>query len=343
MSTNIVGIDIGSASLRAVEVKNSDKAKPVVVKYHEVPLPAGSVRRGEVLEEGTVATALKRLWSTAGFKSKHVILGIGGPRVLSRDLSVPKATMTQIKEALPFHVQEMLPVPVDEALLDFYPISESESENGPMINGLLIAAIKEAVTSNIAAVTQAGLIPVQVDLIPFALARTLEPIGVSSGVAAVVSIGANTTNVVITHSGVPQFVRIIPSGSDDITQAIAKKLEIPWENAEVIKRQLGLRSAGVTAETQPAVEAIYDTVGELLTNIRNTINYYANSKAGHVVTRIVASGGGTKMTGLVHALGEVTGIPVTEAEALGEGRSGSAEDQRDSMTTAFALTLGTTA
>lgn len=342
MSTNIVGIDIGSTSLRAVEVKNSDKAKPVVVKYHEVPLPAGSVRRGEVLEEGTVATALKRLWATAGFKSKHVILGIGGPRVLSRDLSVPKATMTQIKEALPFHVQEMLPVPVDEALLDFYPISESEGENGPMINGLLIAAIKEAVTSNIAAVTQAGLIPVQVDLIPFALARTLEPIGANAGVTAVVSIGANTTNVVITHGGVPQFVRIIPSGSDDITQAIAKKLEIPWENAEVIKRQLGLRSAGVTAETQPAVEAIYDTVGELLTNIRNTVNYYVNSKVGQPVTRIVASGGGTKMTGLVHALGEVTGIPVTESEALGEGRSGTAPDPRDSMTTAFALTLGTT-
>jgi type IV pilus assembly protein PilM len=348
MSKNIVGIDIGNSSVRAVELKNADKGKPVVVNFHEVELPQGSVRRGEVLEPQAVSAALKRLWSTGGFTTKDVILGMGGPRVLSRDLAMPKAPLGRIKEALPFHVQDLLPVPVDEAILDFYPIAEFEGDNGTMVSGLLIAAIKEAVAANIAAVTGAGLRPVQVDLIPFALVRALAPVGGATGLTAVVSIGANTTNVVIAHDGVPHFVRIIPSGGADITGALVKRLDIAPEAAESIKRELGLQSAGTTPDQRPAVEAIYESVGELLTSIRNTISYYVNSKPGLSVGRIVLSGGGSSLPGLVHALAEITGILVEHAEPLGGAQLSrgsqkrSSREEQDGMATAFALALGTT-
>ncbi len=348
MSSHIVGIDIGSVSVRAVELKNADKAKPIITKYHEVPLPEGSVRRGEVLEVGTVAAAIRQLWASGRFTTKDVILGMGGPRVLSRDLTMPRAPIAQIKEALPFHVQEMLPVPVADALLDFYPISEENSENGPVINGLLVAAIKEAVSANIAAVTQAGLRPVQVDLIPFALARALAPIRSETGLTAVVSIGANTTNVVIALQGVPQFVRIIPAGGDDITRALSTRLQLSLAQAEGIKRELGLGSPSMRPEQQPAVEAIYEAAGELLTSIRNTLTYYLNSKPGTALTRIVVSGGGSQLPGLVRALGELTGMAVVQAEPLGgahlsrDAKSRSSREQQDAMTTAFGLALGTT-
>ncbi len=346
MSPSIVGIDIGSTSVRAVEVRNADKARPIIERFAEVALPEGSVRRGEVLEVGTVSTAFRRLWSQGGFKSRDVILGMGGPRVLSRDLQMPRAPLAQIREALPFHVQDMLPVPVSEALLDFYPISEETGEHGPVVNGLLVAAIKEAVSANVAAVTQAGLRPIQVDLIPFALVRALAPRRSSPGLIGVVSIGANTTNVVITDNGVPQFVRIISSGGDDITRALSNRLQISLPQAEGAKREIGLGSQNVNPQQRPAMEVIYESARELLTAIRNTLTYYTNSKPGAGLSRVILAGGGSQLLGLGRALGDAVGVNVVEADAFAGAQlsrgSRTTKEQQDGLTTAFALALGTT-
>jgi type IV pilus assembly protein PilM len=347
MSPNIVGMDIGSVSVRALELRNADRPKPIIEKFHEVPLPEGSVRRGEVLEIGTVAAAIKRLWSTGGFKTKDVILGMGGPRVLSRDLQMPRAPLAQIKEALPFHVQELLPVPVAEALLDFYPISEENGEHGPMVNGLLVAAIKEAVSANVAAVTQAGLRPIQVDLIPFALVRALAPVRGTTGMTAVVSIGANTTNIVVALDGIPQFVRIVSSGGDDITRALMNRLQLNALQAEAAKREIGLGGPSARPEQRPAMEVIYESARELLTAIRNTITYYVNGKNGMQLSRVVLSGGGSQLGGLGQALSEVLGVTVAQGDPLGgaqlskDARSRATPEQQGAMTTAFGLALGT--
>ena len=337
-----MGLDIGSVSLRAVELKNADRAKPVVAKFAEVPLPEGSVRRGEVLEIGTVAVALKRLWANGGFSTKDVILGMGGPRVFSRELSMPKAPLNQIREALPFHVQDLLPVPVSDALLDFYPISEGAGESGPVVHGLLVAAIKEAVAANVAAVTQAGLRPIEVDLIPFALTRALAPIGTAGGLEAVVSIGANTMNIIIVESGVPQFVRIIPNGGDDITRALSTRLEWPITQAESVKRELGFAGRIIAADNRAAGEIIYEVGGEHVNAIRNTLSFFTNAKPGAVLRRVVLSGGASLLPGLAPALQELTGIPVTHAEpTAGAQFAESGRNSEDAMTTAFALALGT--
>lgn len=348
--SSIVGIDIGSVSVRAVEVKNADKANPVITRHAEVALPQGSVRRGEVLEIGTVTTALKRLWANGRFTTKDVVLGMGGPRVLSRDLTVPRAPMAQIRESLPFHVQDMLPVPVAEALLDFYPISEGQGEAGPVVHGLLVAAIKEAVAANVGAVTRAGLRPVQVDLIPFALVRALAPAGGSRGLTAMVSIGANTTNVVLVHDGVPQFVRIVAAGGDDITRALTARLELSPGQAETAKRELGFAATSARPELLPVAEVIYAVGGEQVNAIRNTLDYYTKSKPGTTIDRIVLSGGGSQLAGLPRALSELTGIAVIAAEPVGGawfGReakgSRSSREQQDAMTTAYGLALGSVA
>ena len=239
MASSVVGVDISGTSLRAVELSGASTPKPTLLRFHEVSLPAGAVSRGEVIEPLTVGTALKRLWSEGGFKSKNVVLGIGNQRVLARDLSLPKGTLKHIRESLPFQVQDMLPMPVADALLDFYPVSESAGESGPVINGLLIAAVKDAVLGNVNAVQNAGFTTVEVDLIPFALNRLLISRAQLQGTVALVDVGANTTSVVIAVDGAPQFVRIIPAGGDDLTQALMKGLEV---DAELRLRELGASS-----------------------------------------------------------------------------------------------------
>ncbi len=310
MASSVVGVDIGSSSLRAVEVGGQGKSKPTLLRYFEVPLPAGAVNSGEVIEPNTVASALKQLWSAGGFKSTNVILGMGNQRVLARDLTVPKMSLARIRESLPFEVQEMLPVPVAEAVLDFYPIAETEGENGPMVRGLLIAAVKQAVLANVNATELAGLTTVDVDLIPFALSRVLLTRQGVTGTVALVDIGGSTTSVVIATDGVPQFVRIIATGGEDITQALLHDLGTEGEPAESVKRRLGLATGSVAASDKRAVEIVYRIASEQLTSLRNTINYFVNTRPTDAVHSIVVSGGGAQLLGLTEALAEMTNLPV---------------------------------
>jgi type IV pilus assembly protein PilM len=346
MGSTIVGLDIGSSMLRAVELQDAGKSKPTVLRYGEIELPPGAVLGGEVIEPHTVATAVKRLWSTAGLRSKKVVLGMGNQRVLVRDLSVPRMSLHRIRESLPFLVQEMLPVPVADAVLDFYPIAEAEGETGPVINGLLVAAVKDAVMANVRAAQLAGLNPVEVDLLPFALSRALGGANRTRGTIAIVDIGAATTNVLITTRGVPQFARIIPAGGDDLTIALAAKLDISTADAERVKRGLGLATAPIPEERRAAVETIYEVTSELLGSVRNTLSYYTNNRAGVVVDQIVLSGGGAQLTGFARALAELTGIPVIDGDpfdGIAESRGANAsnrEERRETLAVALGLALG---
>ena len=349
MASRIVGLDIGKDTIRAVELENADKAKPVITRYHEIAVPDGAVRSGEVREINTVAVAIKRLWTVGGFKSKQVVLGMGNQRVLARDLTVPKMSQTQIRESLPFQVQDMLPVPVSEALLDFYPISEGAGDSGPVVNGLLVAAIKDSVLANVKAVRQAGLAPVQVDLIPFALSRILMRGPLARGTIAIVDIGASTTNVVITTSGVPQFVRMIPAGGEDLTKALVNRLEISPAQAEQAKRARGFVSTPVSSEAERMVaEVIHESTSDLLNSLRNTINYFANSRQNDPIQAIVLTGGASQMVGLAQTLGDVTRLQVIPADPFSTvdvSRGARRDDSGDprSMTVALGLALGSAA
>lgn len=318
MSPHVVGIDIGFAAVRAVELSDASKDKPTLLRFHEERLPIGAVSRGEVREPHTVVTALKRLWSSGGFTSKDVVLGMGNHRVIARDLTVPKMSLQRIRESLPFQVQDMISVPVADALLDFYPISEvrGEGDAGPQVNGLLIAAVKDVVLGNIGAVQKAGLTPVEVDLIPFALSRSIFRGARTEDVVVQIDVGAGTTSVVITAAGVPQFVRLIPAGSDDITQALSARLEIGIEQAEVLKRTLGLAVAAAP-ENADAVAIIREIVTELLTSLRNTVSYFTNTRHNLTVARIVLTGGGARLGGFADALGAATKLPIVPPNPFG--------------------------
>ncbi len=315
-SSQLVGVDIGSDTIRGVEVTGVGTKRPSVVRFFTMPLPEGAVKNGEVIEINTVAAALRQLWAAAKFSSKEVVLGVGNAKVLVRDLSVPKLSQREIRESLPTHVQEMLPVPVSDALLDFYPVSEAASETGPVVNGLLVAAIKDPVLANVRAVQLAGLTPVGVDLIPFALTRLTSPARMMGNVAHI-DIGARTTNVIVTIAGVPHFVRILANGGQDLTSALADRLDVSGIEAENLKRSIGLGGVSVTPEEAPVVAIIREVTGTLLTSLRNTLSYFANTRQNEPYSGIVLTGGGAQLLGLADALSEMTRIPVVIGDTFG--------------------------
>jgi type IV pilus assembly protein PilM len=303
----IVGLDLGSTSIRAVET-GREKDRPIVVNAAHLPLPAGAVVGGVVQDAAAVTAALTQLWATAKFRSRRVVLGVTNQQAVVREMSVANVPAKELKRSLPFQVRDVLPIPPERALLDFWPLEDAGGNR--TVRGLLIAAPKEAVTVAVQAVEKAGLHVERVDLASFALLRAASRL--DTQVEAIVDIGYKTTTVIIHADGEPLIVRTIPRGGHDITDAIAKQLDITNDEAETLKCEVGLRPA---RQQEAAAGVIRDAVRPLISEIRSSFAYLTAGDRQTRVTRLALSGGGGMLPGLDEALAGELQIDVVAADA----------------------------
>lgn len=318
--SRVIGLDIGSTNVRAVEVEFGPKgpaatAAPTVVRYAEAPLPAGAVRDGEVAEPAVVSTAIASLWRQTKFSTKEVVIGVGNQRVMVRDLDLPAMPLGQLRASLPYQVQDFLPIAVDDAHLDFVPTSTSVGQHGPVVGGLLVAATKDTVRANVDAVEAAGLKPVMVDLTALALTRALARGPLAERTVALVDLGARITTVVIVDHGRPRFVRVLPTGGQDMTDAISSAMGIPDADAEALKYQVGI---GITVPDQyrPAADAIAQVGHVLVEAVRNTLSYFAMNTPGGSLDTVLLSGRGALLPGLGQYIATAARVGVTLAAPL---------------------------
>lgn len=314
--TTVIGLDIGTTHVRASEVEfgsgGPGRGSATLVRFGQVPLPLGAVRDGEVVEQTTVASALRTLWAQTKFTSKDVVIGVGNQRVVIRELDLPWLPLPELRQSLPYQVQELLPISTDDALLDYYPTAEFDGPNGREVRGMFVAAVKDTVTANVLAVEGAGLRPQMVDLNAFALLRSLAQGEMKSRTVAFIDIGARVTNIVVAVSGVPRFVRTLPAGGQDVTDVVASTLRVTSAEADLLKRDIGF---GFTHQPEyvEVAEAV-DGVGRTLVDaIRNTLAFYANNNPDAPVELLSLSGGGAHLRGLGQYLSSATRL----AAALG--------------------------
>lgn len=305
-----IGLDVGSTAVRAAEL--AEGSPPTVVRAAQVPLPAGAVENGEVRDVPAVAEALRELWTRGGFKSRKVWMGVGNQRVVVREIALPTMPEKELRQSLGFQVQEFIPMPVDEAVLDYHLIEEIEVDGRQMIRLLLVAAQKAMVDSLIAAATGAKLEPMGLDLVPFALVRAVGATGAgmeleNTGGEAVVDVGAHVTNIVVHAGGETRFVRILPSGGRDITVAIARGLSVEDEVAERLKR--GEIVEEVEAKPEQALEIAMQRATQFVDEIRSSLEFYTAQTQGARIDRVLVSGGGSKLEGFIEILRQR--IPVT--------------------------------
>lgn len=329
MTKTIVGLDFGHGVIRAAEVQPERGRHPAtLVRYHEVRVPYDSIREGVVVDEDTVVGALESLRGAAGFGTKRVVLGIGSQQVLIRELLVPAMPLHVLRETLPFRAAELLPLPADQAVLDYYPVEEVEDASGPMLRGLLVAATKESVVSNIRTVRRAGFKVADVDLIPFAVIRA-QPLADRGGVKLFVHVGATSTSVVVTAKGVPQFVRMLPNGGRDLTAALVDSLGLPMDRADEMKRRYGIRTDPSDPQSQFVARVNAEGARDIVQAARSTVAFYENAHQdeGSRVDGVVLSGGGAQLRGLAEEIGETTGLPIVSARGDGGIRLGARIDE----------------
>src|SRR3954463_13906122 len=177
-----VGFDIGTSGVRAAEL-SLGKNGATLERFGQVALPPGAVRDGEVVDVDTVANAIKHLWATTKFSSKKVVLGVANQKVIVRQVDLPWLPEAELRQSLAFQVQDFVPMPVEQAILDFHPVEEFTLDGRRMLRVLLVAAGRDMVMAALQATTKAGLTATQVDLTPFAVLRSLAVVD-SLGVAS---------------------------------------------------------------------------------------------------------------------------------------------------------------
>lgn len=300
MARTTVGLEITEESVRAVELSRG--RRPTLVAAGEVPLPPGAAKDSEVLDPDAVAMAVAQLWSQSGIKTKEVTVGVSNRRILVREHSTPALRPELLRAALPFDVQDLLPVPPDQAVLDFYPVSESDGQ----VHGLLVAAVAETIETTIATLKRAKLRTAAVDFIPFGLARVAKTVAPPGQTVAVVAVGEHTTNLVVARDGIPRFARIIPIdlGSTPGQGADAPVAEVASEHLPQARRALDL----TPVDTAPPA------VVDLLGRVRSTLNFYASRPGAEPVGTVFLTGSGVQAPGLLQLAGSTLDAPVVTVD-----------------------------
>lgn len=357
-ATTIVGLDIGSSSIRAVEATVA-KDRPTVTRFGHSALPAGAVVGGLVKDDKAVSSALRELWAEQEFGTRNVLLGVTHPQVVVREVDVANLPPKELRQALPYLVKDALPLPVEEATLDFYPLEDAgaDGEDGKRdtVHGLVIAAPKDAVIRTVKAVEQAGLHVAQVDLSCFAVLRACAHLARDS--EAVVDLGSDATTVVIHTDGTPKIVRTIPRGGTEITELLASRLGISVADAELIKRRHGLRDlpAGSTqtaegVDLSESAAVVAEALRPLVTELRGSFTYFASANPSQRVSRLALVGGASLLPGLTDQLTKDLGVPAFLSDPLQRvtrpkkvQRSGApAVDQLGRFRSAAAVSIGLT-
>ncbi|MDX6215830.1 MAG: type pilus assembly protein PilM [Frankiales bacterium] len=334
MASRVVGLDIGTSGVRAAEL-TLGKGTATLERFGQVALPVGAVRDGEVADPDAVAAAIRQLWAQAKFSTRKVVVGVANQKVVVRQVDLPWMPDGELRKALAFQVQDYVPMPVDQAILDFHRLEEFTNDAGArMLRVLLVAAARDMVGSAVDAVTRAGLQPTMVDLTSFAVLRSLVSLDQGgfepTGAEALVDVGAQVTNIVIHQGGVPRFVRILLMGGGDITDAVAERLGVPAEQAESIKQESGMASVPGAAESSPAGRAIEGTANSFVEEVRGSLDYYMAQPGAARIDRVVLSGGGSRLTGLADRLATATRLQVQAARPLSTlklGKTGLTPDQ----------------
>ncbi len=320
----LVGLKLGASQIAAAQVIN--KGGPRLVRMARMPLDRGVVVGGELREPEALAASLKTFFRKNKLPRNCVRLGISNNRIGVRTFEISGISdPKQLTNAVRFRAQETLPIPLDEAALDYRILEERVEEDGTRVfRVLLVVAHKELVERYVAACRKAGLKLVGIDLEAFALLRALsdptQPPGEDAAVVCV-SIGHDRSTLAVSDGRLCEFTRVLAWGGSALDAAIARVLDITPSAAVPIKHALSLGEEGEAAglDARHAEEARRAMVVELQSFARElvaSLRFYQEQPKSLGIVEIMITGGAAACGGLAAELERLIGIPVSVADPL---------------------------
>jgi type IV pilus assembly protein PilM len=342
----VVGLKIGGSQIAAACIANNGSAK--LEQIARVPLASGIVSGGELRDTQALADALRTFFDENELPRRGVRLGVSSSRIGVRSIELPAFdNEDQFFNAIRFRAQEALPIPLDEALLDYRVLSEREAEEGQRLRRvLLVVAHRELVERYVDACRRAGITLSGIDLEAFALLRAVAPPADRDESAIVaVSIGHERTTLAVSDGRVCEFSRVLEWGGAELTAGLARALAMSQLDAEPIKHSVSLAGGdapeGLTSEqAAAAVDALNRGIESLVRELVSSLTYYQSQPGSLAIGEIILTGGGAKLAGLPEELERLLGVPVRVGDPLGRLEVTQPIDETEIGSFAIAVGLG---
>jgi type IV pilus assembly protein PilM len=321
----VVGLKIGASRLTAACLEVDGSAR--LLQVAREPLAQGIVVGGEVRDEAALAEALELFFKRHKLPRRSVKVGIASNRIGVRTIDVPGIEdPKQLANAVRFRAQEALPIPINEALLDFEVLSEGVDEAGaPTRRVLLVVAYRDLVQGYANACRLAGVRLAGVDLDAFALLRALvasEPVaGAERSAVVAVTVGAERSTLAVSDGATCEFTRVLEWGGNSLTIEVARSLELDFETAEQLKISLSLDGDEVPEgfkieQAERAREALRTSLQGFARELLSSLQFYQSQPDSLGIREVVLAGGGAELRGLAPALQKVVGVNVRVGDPL---------------------------
>jgi type IV pilus assembly protein PilM len=328
---SLVGLDIGSSAIKAVELRRS-RGVVELARLGVEPLATDVVVDSMIMDSPSVSSAIAKVFAENNIKSRAVATSVSGHSVIVKRIAVPVMNDQELAERIEMEAAQNIPFDINDVSIDYQVLSEEPG--GPQMDVLLVAVKKDKILNYTNVLSMAGKSPALVDIDVFALQNCYEfnyrP--APGATAALLNLGASVMNINIVKGNTPLFTRDVSVGGHQYTDSLQKELDLSFEDAEAFK--LGQNVGTVSAD---AKAPILQQVTELIVlEIQKTFDFFRATSTGEHIEKIYLAGGSAAVEGLMEALRREFSLPIellnpflrieypegTPAAALIEGNAG---------------------
>ena len=325
-------IDIGAHSIKVVKLHKT-KSGYQLDNYGITLTPRGSALNGEILKPPAIAETLVKVLRESGIKDRRAIVAVTGQKVIIREITLPLMEEKELMTGILWEAPKYIPYNIDESIVDAEKIEEFEGKDGnKMMRVLLVATPKNIVYPYMEILKQIKVVPKIVDVISCANFRAFEDyFSAEKGkdkegtVDVVLSIGASSTILTLVEKNNLKFTRNITIGGNDITNAISKSLNIPFEEAEKLKRKTEIiltpknekeEKSEIDGNVPKPDNIIRKVLNEILREARKSLSYYKTQSQKVKYNKIIVCGGSAGIDNIESLLNEQFKIPVIIGDPL---------------------------
>jgi len=309
MAKNCVGLDIGSSSIKMVQLREASDGIHLVNFGIEL-LPSETIVDGAIMNQGAVVDAIRTLRSNLGIRQREVATAISGHSVIIKKIQVPEMTPEELEQQIPWEAEHHIPFSKDDVQID-HELLSTDNGQGQM-ELLLVAAKKEVVEDYSLVVREAKMIPTVMDVAAFSMQNAYE---ISYGMptegeaTVLINIGAALSNINIVHGGTSAFTRDVTMGGNAFTEEIQKRLNVSHEEAEAWK--IGSSGESANEVIPQEVQIVLAEVADLMAGkFQRSLDFFLTSAGNTKVSHIYLCGGAAKVPALLTSLQDRAHVPV---------------------------------
>jgi len=302
---SIVGLDIGSSSIKAVELRKA-KGEIQVAHVGFEPLASDIVVDSMIVDSGSVSSAISKIFNENKIASKAVATSVSGHSVIVKKITMQSMSEQELQESIHTEAAQHIPFDIADVNIDYQILSEDTT--GPQMEVLLVAVKKDKILNYTNVLSLAGKSPAIVDIDAFALQNCYEfnydPAPGST--VALLNIGASVMNINIVKGTMPLFTRDVSVGGNQYTDSLLKELDLSFDDAEALK--LGQKVGTVSEDAKmPILQQVTEII---VLEIQKTFDFFRATASGEHIERVLLAGGSSVVPGLMESLRQEFSIPV---------------------------------